>query len=296
MFSRALPYIRKESITFAQQLMIISNSVIGFNIATIIIMKKRNALLFVLGLALASPASAQWTGYDTSRTISGILGIARQSIESAERKKEMEILARQKLEFEQSYKDAMNEAKAFENEEKWEEALEKYEEAAKLNCQYEYSEQRILSQKITSLYVKSGREEDGPSILNNAKTILPDYSAYRYVKENPVFTNKKKAAGITICLVACSDKETRIEMELEALSSNIYCSIQGTTYIKGNKGGKLGLESLENVTLEPARTYIPWPYQKLRFALIFPPLTEEAKEFELIFPKTAWQFKDIKCK
>lgn len=118
----------------------------------------------------------------------------------------MEILARQKLEFEQSYKDAMNEAKAFENEEKWEEALEKYEEAAKLNCQYEYSEQRILSQKITSLYVKSGREEDGPSILNNAKTILPDYSAYRYVKENPVFTNKKKAAGITICRVACSDK------------------------------------------------------------------------------------------
>ena len=259
-------------------------------------MKKRNALLFVLGLALASPASAQWTGYDTSRTISGILGIARQSIESAERKKEMEILARQKLEFEQSYKDAMNEAKAFENEEKWEEALEKYEEAAKLNCQYEYSEQRILSQKITSLYVKSGREEDGPSILNNAKTILPDYSAYRYVKENPVFTNKKKAAGITICLVACSDKETRIEMEVEAFSSNMYCSIQGTTYIKGNKGGKLGLESLENVTLEPARTYIPWPYQKLRFALIFPPLTEEAKEFELIFPKTAWQFKDIKCK
>ena len=117
----------------------------------------------------------------------------------------MEIQAREKLEFEQSYKDAMNEARAFENEEKWEAALEKYEEAAKLNCQYEYSDQRILTQKITSLYVKGGRQEEGPSILNNAKTILPDYSAYRYVKENPVFVNKKNAAGITICRVACSD-------------------------------------------------------------------------------------------
>lgn len=259
-------------------------------------MKKKNALLFVLGLALAVPASAQWTNYDTSRTISGVLGIARQSIESAERKKKMEIQAREKMEFEQTYKDAMNEARAFENEEKWEEALEKYEEAAKLNCKYDYSDQRILTQKITNLYVKGGRQEEGPSILNNAKTILSDYSAYRYVKENPVFKNKKNAAGITICRVACSDKETRIEMEVEAFSANMYCDVQGTTYIKGNKGGKLGLESLENVTLEPARTYIPWPYQKLRFALIFPPLPEEAKEFELIFPKSAWQFKDIKCK
>ena len=259
-------------------------------------MQKKNALLFVLGLALAVPASAQWTNYDTSRTISGVLGIARQSIESAERKKKMEIQAREKMEFEQTYKDAMNEARAFENEEKWEEALEKYEEAAKLNCKYDYSDQRILTQKITNLYVKGGRQEEGPSILNNAKTILSDYSAYRYVKENPVFKNKKTAAGITICRVACSDKETRIEMEVEAFSANMYCDVQGTTYIKGNKGGKLGLESLENVTLEPARTYIPWPYQKLRFALVFPPLPEEAKEFELIFPKTAWQFKDIKCK
>lgn len=259
-------------------------------------MKGKNALLFVLGLSLAVPASAQWTNYDTSRAISGVLGIARQSIESAERKKEMEIQARQKVEFEQSFKDAMAEAKAFEAEEQWGNALEKFEEAAKLNCKYGYSDQHTLTQKISSLYVKAGRQEDGPSILNNANTILSDYSAYSYVKENPVFINKKNAAGITICRVACSDKETRIEMEVEAFSANMYCSVQGTTYIKGNKGGKLGLESLENVKLEPARTYIPWPYQKLRFALIFPPLPEEAKEFELIFPKTSWQFKDIKCK
>lgn len=153
-----------------------------------------------------------------------------------------------------------------------------------------------MSRKITSLYVKGGREDDGPSILNNSKTILSDYSKYRYVKENPVFTNKKNAAGIQICRVACSASETRIELEVEALSANKYCSISGGTYIKGNKGGKLGLESVENVTMAPARTYIPWPYQKLRFTLLFPPLPEEAKEFDLIFPSSVWQFKDLKCK
>jgi hypothetical protein len=35
--------------------------------------------------------------------------------------------------------------------------------------------------------VKTGRTEEGPSILNNAKTILADYSQYRYVRENPIF-------------------------------------------------------------------------------------------------------------
>ena len=137
-------------------------------------MKGKNALLFVLGLSLAVPASAQWTNYDTSRAISGVLGIARQSIESAERKKEMEIQARQKVEFEQSFKDAMAEAKASEAEEQWGNALEKFEEAAKLNCKYGYSDQHTLTQKISSLYVKAGRQEDGPSILNNANTILSD--------------------------------------------------------------------------------------------------------------------------
>jgi hypothetical protein len=73
----------------------------------------------------------------------------------------MEIHARQKVEFEQSFKDAMKEAKDFEEKENWEEALEKYEEAANLNCKYGYTDQRTLSKKITSLYVKGGREDDG---------------------------------------------------------------------------------------------------------------------------------------
>ena len=149
-------------------------------------MKKRNVLILIMGLATVLPASAQWDRWHTSSTISGVLGIASQAIESAERKKEMEILARQKVEFEQSFQDAVTEAKSFEAAENWEEALEKYEEAAKLNCKYGYTDQRTLSKKITSLYVKGGREDDGPSILHNADVTLADYSGYHYMRENPV--------------------------------------------------------------------------------------------------------------
>lgn len=259
-------------------------------------MEKRNVLVLVMGLAMTLPVSAQWTNMDTHNVIRGVFGTANAAIESAERKKEMEIIARQKVEFEQSFKDAMAEAKDFEAKENWEEALGKYEEAAKMNCKYGYIDQHSLSKKITNLYVKAGREEEGPSILNNDKVTLKDYSAYRYMRENPVFTNKKNAAGITILRVACSGSETRIEFEMEALRHDTYADISGKAYIKGNKGGKLELVSVENITLAPARTYIPWIYQKLRFALIFPALPEDAKEFDFIVPSSIWQFKDIKCK
>ena len=257
---------------------------------------KNNLLLAALGLLMAVPASAQWTNYDTQSAIRGVFGIANAAIESSERKKEMEILARQKVEFEQSFQDAMAEAKDFESKENWEEALEKYEEAAKLNCKYSYTDQRNITNKITGLYVKAGRENDGPSILHNAEVTLADYSAYRFMRENPVFVNKKNANGVKILRVACSDRETRVEMEIEAYSANVSVYIKGSAYIKGNKGGKLGLVSVQNVTMAPAKTFIPWPYQKLRFALIFPALPEDAKEFDLIEPSTTWQFKDIKCK
>lgn len=36
--------------------------------------------------------------------------------------------------------------------------------------------------------------------------------------------------------------------------------------------------------------------QKLRFVLIFPPVPDNATEFDLIMPSTDWKFKDIKCK
>jgi hypothetical protein len=189
----------------------------------------------------------------------------------------------------------MEEARYFEQEWRWEEALSKYEEAAKLNCKYEYSDQKQITRKINDLYVRAGRREDGPSILNNARTILPDYSKYRYVRDNPVYVNKKQTTT-RIVRVACSYWETRLEMETEASFADYWAAASGKGYIKGNKGGKLTLAATENISMAPARTYIPWPYQKLRFVLIFPPLPDNATEFNFIVPSSSWQFKDIKCK
>ena len=152
---------------------------------------KKNLMILALGLAAVMPAKAQWNSWHTSSTISGVLGVANSAIESAERKKAMEIRAKEKLEYEQSFKDAMESAKDFEGGEYWEDALAKYEEAARLNCNYDYTDQQQITRKITELYVKAGRTEEGPSILNNDKVTLADYSKYRYVRENPVYVNKK---------------------------------------------------------------------------------------------------------
>ena len=88
---------------------------------------KKNLMILALGLVAVLPAKAQWTNYNTTSTISGVLGVINHSIESAERKKAMEIQAKEKLEYEQSFKDAMESAKDYEGGEYWEEALEKYE-------------------------------------------------------------------------------------------------------------------------------------------------------------------------
>jgi hypothetical protein len=256
---------------------------------------RKNLIVLALGLAAVMPVKAQWNSWHTSSAISGVLGVASSAIESAERKKAMEIRAREKAEYEQSFKDAHEEAKDLEANEKWEDALAKYEEVAKLNCNYGYTDQQQISRKISELYVKAGRTEEGPSILNNAKVTLADYSKYRYVRENPVYVNKK-VTNTKIVRVACSDTETRLEMECEASSMNEGWYIKGKGYIKGNKGGKQELTGVENITVAPATTKIPWPYQKLRFALIFQPLPENATEFDFIVPSSTWQFKDIKCK
>ena len=116
------------------------------------------------------------------------------------------------------------------------------------------------------------------------------------MRENPVYVNKKDATGTKIVRVACSNTETRLEIEGEASMVNGGWNIKGQAYIKGNKGGKLKLVGAENIAMAPATTVIPWPFQKLRFALIFEPLPEEAIEFEFIEPSSSWQFKKIKCK
>ena len=117
--------------------------------------------------------------------------------------------------------------------------------------------------------MKAGRTEDGPSILNNAKVTLADYSKYRYVRENPVYVNKK-VTNTKILRVCCSDTETRLEMEVEASGVNEGWYVKGKAYIKGDKGGKQELSGVENITVAPATTKIPWPFQKLRFALTQP--------------------------
>lgn len=256
---------------------------------------KKNLLILALGLAVVLPAKAQWNSWHTSSAISGVLGVASSAIESAERKKAMEIRAKEKVEYEQSFKDALESAKDFEGGEYWEDALAKYEEVARLNCNYGYTDQKQISRKISELYVKAGRTEEGPSILNNAKVTLADYSQYRYVRENPVYVNKKET-NTKIIRVACSDTETRLEMECEANGVNEGWYIKGKGYIKGNKGGKQELTGVENITVAPATTKIPWPYQKLRFALIFQTLPDNATEFDFIVPSSSWQFKGIKCK
>ena len=257
---------------------------------------KKSLLLIALGFAAVMPAQAQWTNWDTQQTISGVFGVLNHSIESAERKKQMEIHAQEKAQYEQSFKDAMESAKDYEMGEYWEDALGKYEEAAKLNCKYGYTDQQQLTRKINSLYAKAGLTDDGPSVLNNEKTILHDYSGYRYVRENPVYVNKKKEAMAGIVRVACSDKETRLELELEATHPNYTACIKGTAYIKGDKGDKLELTGVQNITVAPTLTHIPWPYQKLRFALIFPALPVDATEFDFIVPSFGWKYKDIKCR
>ena len=256
---------------------------------------KKNLIILALGLAAVLPAKAQWTHYDTQSTISGVLGVFNHSIESAERKKRMEIHAKEKAQYEQSFKDAMESAKDYEGGEYWEDALNKYEEAARLNCEYGYTDQQQITRKINELYVKAGRTEDGPSILNNDKVTLADYSKYRYMRENPVYVNKK-STNTKILRVCCSDTETRLELEAVAGGVNGGWNVKGQAYIKGNKGGKKELVGVENITIAPATVKIPWPGQKLRFALIFEALPEEAKEFNFIEPSTSWQFKDIKCK
>ena len=239
---------------------------------------KKNLFILVFGLAAVMPAQAQWTNWNTSSAISGVFGAINHSIESAERKKAMEIHAKEKLEYEQSFKDAMESAKDYEGGEYWEDALLKYEEAAKLNCKYGYTDQMQITRKINGLYVKAGRTEDGPSILNN-----------------DVYVNKKSTTT-KIVRVACSDTETRLEMEFEGTYVNAGASIKGTTYIKGDKGGKLSLVGVENITMAPNATKTPWPGQKLRFVLLFPPLPDNATEFDLIEPSSEWKYKDIKCK
>lgn len=255
---------------------------------------KLKFILSSIFVTLTVTAAADW--WETDRIVRGGLTGLSAILESQERRQQAEIFAREKARYEADFYDAYAHAKELEAAGQWEAALEEYEQAATLNCQYGYTEQKPLSMKITSLYAKAGRDEDGPSILNNAQITLDDYSGYRYMQLNPICKVDDKVRNAKILRVACSDKETRLELEGIADSPGYCFYIKPDAYIKGNKGGKLQLIGVDNITLFPVRTIIPFPYQTIRFALIFEPLPPEATEFEFIEPKSDWKFKKIRCK
>lgn len=259
-------------------------------------MRARFLIVTVMALAaMMMPVQAQYT--EAERITHGVLNGINSVLESQERKQQAEILAREKAQYQPDFNAAMDEARELEEDGKYADALAKYEEAAVLNWKYGYSDQRNLTRKITSLYGPAGRTDDGPSVINNDKVTLSDYSGYRFLRENPIYKADKNAGRIQILRVCCSDTETRVELEYENDEAKaIYVSVPPDTYIKAKKSGKLRIVQVQNVGVKPNRALVEQPYQKLRFALIFPPLSLEDKEFELKMPGKYWNFKNIPCK
>ena len=258
-------------------------------------MRTRLLIATMMVLAAMMPVQAQYT--QTDRIARGVLNGINSVLDSQERKQRAEIHAREKAQYQGDFTAAMDEARELEEDGKYAEALVKYEEAAVLNWKYEYTDQRNITRKITSLYGPAGRTEEGPSVMNNDKVTLADYSGYRFMRENPIYKADKNAGNIKILRVCCSDTETRVELEYENDEAKaIYASASSDTYIKAKKSGKMRIVQAQNIGVKPSRTLIEQPYQKLRFALIFPPLSLEDNEFELKMPGKYWNFKNIPCK
>ena len=259
-------------------------------------MKKARFLITLVALvAMNSTMQAQYTQAD--RITRGVLDGINSVLDSQERKQRAEILAREKAQYKPTFDATMDEARELEEDGQFADALTKYEEAAVLNWKYGYTDQRNLTRKITSLYGPAGRTEEGPSVINNGIVTLPNYSGYRFMRENPIYKADKNAGSIKILRVCCSDTETRVEFEYENDEAKaIYVSVPSNTYIKGKKSGKLNIVQAQNVGVKPNHALIEQPYQKLRFAVIFPPLSLEDSEFELRMPGKYWNFKKIPCK
>ena len=94
---------------------------------------KKVMLTMVLALT-GLTVHAQWNNWHTTQAISSGFGLLGSMIESAERKKAMEIWEREKVQYQPTFKKVQEAAKQLESEEKWQDCLEKYEEVSKLNC------------------------------------------------------------------------------------------------------------------------------------------------------------------
>ena len=253
--------------------------------------KAKFYITMVAFVAISMTMNAQYT--QTDRIAQGVLNGINSVLDSQERKQRAEIQTREKAQYQVDFNAAMDEARELEEDGKYAEALAKYEEAAVLNWNYGYTDQRNITRKITSLYGPAGRTEEGPSVINNDKVTLSDYSGYRFMRENPIFKADKNAGNIKILRVCCSDTETRVEFEYENDEAK---AVSADTYIKGKKSGKLRIVQAQNIGVKPSKALIEQPYQRLRFALIFPPMSLEDNEFELKMPGKYWNFKNIPCK
>ena len=178
-------------------------------------------------------------------------------------------------------------------------ALQAYAGLAHNNDNYneDLGDQLHLINRIKDCNEKVGTVDENPGPINNLKARKTDYSEYTSDIESPVYIAKKKANFAQITRVSCNDKETRVEFEYQnTFNGEIGLGVNGKTYIKGKKSGKLQLRRLENITIAPAKTLVPYGRQTLKFTLIFPALDPRDDKFDFVEPKSDWKFDDIVCK
>lgn len=177
-------------------------------------------------------------------------------------------------------------------------ALQMYGRLAHNNDNYNENlgDQNHLVSRIRECNQILGTVEENPGPSNNFKARKNDYSAYTVDIESPVYKVKKKHNYAQITRISVNDKETRIEFEYHnSFNGEVGLGVNGGTYIKGSKSGKLPLRRLENITISPAKTLIPYGRQTLKFALIFPALDPRDKTFDFREPKSEWRFDDVIC-
>lgn len=125
-----------------------------------------------------------------------------------------------------------------------------------------------------------------------------DYSRYDKVIDHPNYEyypfRPSQCNEITITKVALSSTQTRIELEWYNTNYN-YCYVNRGTYIKASNTKKLNLLWAHNISIYPSFTSFKKYGERLKFALVFPPLPPNTKSFTLADSnKKGWKFRKIK--
>lgn len=197
-----------------------------------------------------------------------------------------------------NYQYDLAQANNFLQQEDYINALNCFVRCAQANDRFQHSlgDQESIVNEINYCNAKLGNTAKRPSVLNNDQARMNDYSQYDIDIQRPVYKTKSNECDARITRVSCDGKETRIEFEYTNTNFGMTAiNVKDNTYIKGKKSGKLPLARIENITMYPSSTVIPYGCQTLKFALIFPALDPEDKSFSFCEPSTDWQFKDITC-